>query len=218
MDAGKSAQELVHMTDEGSIQLPQPVALEVDETSQWMVEQQPFVAEKSEKLPLNGESDRNAQPFIQQMTSFVSGDAAKAAASITEQTEILQSNLVNMPIHAEYTLDAVEQAQMLPTEIQQTETLATVVPNAQPLMQTQTMLEMNMGGMQLQTEQQRMLMKQVQNSTTQQSRSVQVNNHLNPNISITFGDVRESADVDEVARRLRLCLLEEMQRCGEGVW
>jgi hypothetical protein len=39
-----------------------------------------------------------------------------------------------------------------------------------------------------------------------------------PNISITFGDVREMADVNQVAKHLRKILQEEMAICAEGVY
>ena len=39
---------------------------------------------------------------------------------------------------------------------------------------------------------------------------------LAPNISIKFGDVRETADADKVAKRIRKILQEEIAMAAEG--
>lgn len=218
MDAVESAQALIHMTDEGSMQLPQPVTSEMDENIQWVTDGQPFAEQKGENFGFDGERETNMTQLMRQTPVLPGGDAAKTAVAMVEQTDILQKNLVDMSKSTEYTVDTVTQTELFNTATQQAEMFAATVPEIRQMVQGENNVFAAAGDMQLQTEQQRILMQQVQNNTAGQSRNVQVTNHLNPNISITFGDVRESADVDEVARRLRLCLLEEMQRCGEGVW
>lgn len=208
MDAVKSAQALVHMTDEGSMQLPQPAMSEMDEPVKWISDRQAITVEESAKRYVGEDSVEQPQQLLRQVTVFAGDDAGKATAAMMKQTEIVQKNLVSAPENVENVAGAVRQA----------EAFAMTAPDVQQLLQTETAMHVAMGNLQLQEEQRQVLMQQVQNNTAGQSRNVQVTNHLNPNISITFGDVRESADVDEVARRLRLCLLEEMQRCGEGVW
>lgn len=215
MDAVKSAQALVHMTDEGSMQLPQPVTykpvaqMKEDGASSWKTDEVLTKLVNDEETFFTQEDVYSYQQNLHPISIYTDGDAAKAAVMMAQQTQMIQQrNVVDVLEASGEKMDAAKQA----------EVFAAAIPDIQQMTQTEAAVTIATGDMQLQTEQQQMLMQQVQNNIAGQSRSVQVNNHLTPNISITFGDVRESADVDEVARRLRMSLLEEMQRCGEGVW
>lgn len=218
MDAAQGAQRLAHMVQGESMELHPASIWDVDDVQQKENLLSTVVMEQTSS-PRSGES----QPFqkVQQKQEkgyqVITGDATNHVVSDAAQS--VQQTLKQLT-----TLEKIyfspDVTQIL--EHMEEQTLQTVdmdvVHKAQQMVTNAQMQSVYRGQMELQNIQRNQLVQQIQNGAASQTRSVQVTNHLTPNISIAFGDVRESADVDEVARRLRMTLLEEMQRCGEGVW
>lgn len=155
---------------------------------------------------------------IQQATGYAMHNMQQGTVHVAQAVQTASTN--NLQQVQATTWNMTQEAQPAVSNVMQ-EVYPAFVDAAQEVQQMIANTQVQsayQGVMQLQTVQRNQLVQQIQSSAAQQSRSVQVTNHLTPNISVQFGDVRESADVDEVARRLRMTLLEEMQRCGEGVW
>ncbi len=218
MDAVQGAQRLAHMVQGESMELHPASIWDMDGAQQrenllsTVVMEQTSSPRRGESQPfqkVQQKQKKGYEAIIGDAENHVVSDAAQSVQQTLKQLTTLEkiyfsSDVTQILEHtAEQTLQTVDMD--IAHKVQQMAT------NAQ-------MQSVYQGQMELQNVQRNQLMQQIQNSVASQAGSVQVTNHLTPNISIAFGDVRESADVDEVARRLRMTLLEEMQRCGEGVW
>lgn len=218
MDAAQGAQRLAHMVQGESMELHPASIWDVDDVQQKENLLSTVVMEQTSS-PRSGESqpfqkvqqkqEKGYQVITGDATNHVIGDAAQSVQQTLKQLTTLEKIYFSPDVTQ--ILEHMEEQTLQTVDMD-------VVHKAQQMVTNAQMQSVYRGQMELQNIQRNQLVQQIQNSVASQAGSVQVTNHLTPNISIAFGDVRESADVDEVARRLRMTLLEEMQRCGEGVW
>lgn len=218
MDAAQGAQRLAHMVQGESMELHPASIWDVDDVQQKENLLSTVVMEQTSS-PRSGESqpfqkvqqkqEKGYQVITGDATNHVIGDAAQSVQQTLKQLTTLEKIYFSPDVTQ--ILEHMEEQTLQTVDMD-------VVHKAQQMVTNAQMQSVYRGQMELQNIQRNQLVQQIQNGAASQTRSVQVTNHLTPNISIAFGDVRESADVDEVARRLRMTLLEEMQRCGEGVW
>lgn len=218
MDAAQGAQRLAHMVQGESMELHPASIWDVDDVQQkenllsTVVMEQIGSPRSEESQPfqkVQQKQEKGYQVIIGDATNHVIGDAAQSVQQTLKQLTTLEKIYFSPDVTQ--ILEHMEEQTLQTVDMD-------VVHKAQQMVTNAQMQSVYRGQMELQNIQRNQLVQQIQNGAASQTRSVQVTNHLTPNISIAFGDVRESADVDEVARRLRMTLLEEMQRCGEGVW
>lgn len=219
MDAAQGAQRLAHMVQGESMELHPASIWDVNGAQQRENLLSTVVMEQTSSQR-SGESQLFQKVQQKQKKGYeaiIIGDTANHV--VNDAAQSVQQTLKQLT-----TLEKIYFSSDVTQILQHTaeQTLQTVdmdIAHKVQQMATNTQMQsVYQGQMELQNVQRNQLVQQIQNSVASQAGSVQVTNHLTPNISIAFGDVRESADVDEVARRLRMTLLEEMQRCGEGVW